>query len=243
MATYGRARELSSRPNALVTRRLPRGSAEAIAQLVARGRPPLTNNAHDFMMWSVVATPCAERILDRRIRPLVGRHPPRQQHQVDTPERSRPLDSRQRAEGYARTGLIHGQELGAAWHVVRTAPDTFVRSPASGRRTGEFRACYSDRFSDQTRAFSAAAKVVHARYGSNSSAATRLTRAESAIVVAMATQSGTMTARPAAVLRRPKNAADQPTLSKSCMPHATSAASDDVFDARSRQAAPPSACR
>ena len=54
MAACGRARCLFSRPNALVTRRLPRGSAEAIAQLVARGRPPLTNNAHDFMMWSVL---------------------------------------------------------------------------------------------------------------------------------------------------------------------------------------------
>src|ERR1051326_891837 len=75
------------------------------------------------MMRSVAASPCAERRLDGWIEPLLGRDPLLQQRQVDTSEGSGSLDSRQRAERYARTTLVHRQEQGAngAWvHHMRS---------------------------------------------------------------------------------------------------------------------------
>src|ERR1051326_734863 len=75
------------------------------------------------MMRSVAASPCAERGLDGWIEPLLGRVPRLQQRQVDTSEGSGSLGSRQRAERYARTTLVHRQEQSAngAWvHHMRS---------------------------------------------------------------------------------------------------------------------------
>jgi hypothetical protein len=90
-----------------------RVSRERIAEPVARRRPTLIDDAHDFMMWSIAPRPCAERRLERWIEPLLGRQPPLQQRQVNTPECSCSLDNGQRTERYACAALVHGQDQGA----------------------------------------------------------------------------------------------------------------------------------
>src|SRR5947199_10254917 len=80
-------------------------SGECIPQPVAGRGPTLTDDAHDFMMWPVAASPCAERRLDRGIQPLLWRYPALQQRQVNAPECGCSLDRWQRAEWYACTAL------------------------------------------------------------------------------------------------------------------------------------------
>src|SRR5690349_17199299 len=75
------------------------------------------------MIRSVAASPCAERRLDGWIEPLLGCDPLFSSVRKIRPRGSGSLDSRQRAERYSRTTLVHRQEQCAngAWvHHMRS---------------------------------------------------------------------------------------------------------------------------